>query len=337
MKSAWVVPAAVGVVSLLSFSCEESFSPKTKFQGRNVLFCIIETDLIHTTDVTATVSRLYDVDGPDLSVNKVDPAVVGATVTLTINNGVSDRVYLLTESSRPRADTSRYAKCQRFYSVKGISVHYYDRYLRMTAHLPGGDSLVATTTVPHHALKEGFPPYPRGVTTRLDPLKYGKAWIIDWDDSFDEQHLFFPKLVIYWKKVAGPTGVAAQGVKEVPLQYVKRGDQMVPIYPSYSERESCSYDFAAIDSAMAQISAGDPNKGDYIVSSIVFRYTEFDSHLSRYYSSVNGSLDQYSVRVDETVYTNVVGGLGIFGSCYSETWGLPLEPGYVKSFGYRAK
>ena len=39
MKSAWVVPAAVGVVSLLSFSCEESFSPKTKFQGRNVLFC----------------------------------------------------------------------------------------------------------------------------------------------------------------------------------------------------------------------------------------------------------------------------------------------------------
>jgi hypothetical protein len=39
-----------------------------------------------------------------------------------------------------------------------------------------------------------------------------------------------------------------------------------------------------------------------------------NSDLAAYYSSLNGFLDEYSVRLDEQVYSNINGGIGIFGA-----------------------
>jgi len=44
-----------------------------------------------------------------------------------------------------------------------------------------------------------------------------------------------------------------------------------------------------------------------------------DEHLYKYYSVVNGFQDQYSIRVDQPNYTNIQGGLGVFGSFVSDT------------------
>ncbi len=44
-----------------------------------------------------------------------------------------------------------------------------------------------------------------------------------------------------------------------------------------------------------------------------------DEHLYKYYSVVNGFQDQFSIRVDQPNYTNIKGGLGVFGSFVSDT------------------
>jgi hypothetical protein len=44
-----------------------------------------------------------------------------------------------------------------------------------------------------------------------------------------------------------------------------------------------------------------------------------DEHLYKYFSVVNGFQDQFSIRVDQPNYTNIEGGLGVFGSFTSDT------------------
>jgi hypothetical protein len=50
---------------------------------------------------------------------------------------------------------------------------------------------------------------------------------------------------------------------------------------------------------------------------------------------VNGYLDRYSVRTDERVYSNINGGIGIFGSRMDSDYSYPMDRKYVESFGYR--
>jgi len=44
-----------------------------------------------------------------------------------------------------------------------------------------------------------------------------------------------------------------------------------------------------------------------------------DEHLYKYFSVVNGFQDKFSIRVDQPNYSNIKGGLGVFGSFTSDT------------------
>ena len=83
-----------------------------------------------------------------------------------------------------------------------------------------------------------------------------------------------------------------------------------------------------------EISAGDTAKSYYRLDGVDFSLYQFDDALSKYYSSVHGSLDDYSIRVDQSVYTNISGGLGIFGcrALTANSW--KMNSAYAHSFGY---
>jgi hypothetical protein len=94
------------------------------------------------------------------------------------------------------------------------------------------------------------------------------------------------------------------------------------------------YDFEAMDATMRAISEGDPGKSRYRIIGFRWQFQEFDFPLSRYYASVNGYLDAYSVRLDETVFTNITGGIGVFGSLFRYSNDYPVDPAYAGRFGY---
>ena len=106
-------------------------------------------------------------------------------------------------------------------------------------------------------------------------------------------------------------------------------------YPGYTYDSSVSYDYSAIDTAMARISQGDTSKSSYIFRYIYFSVMDFDEELSKYYSSAHGSLDAYSIRLDESVYSNIKGGIGIFGSKHAVGTFWSLDPNYIHQFGYK--
>ena len=82
------------------------------------------------------------------------------------------------------------------------------------------------------------------------------------------------------------------------------------------------------------ISQGDPNKKDYKIYGAVFTLMIFDENISNYYSTTNGFLDDFTIRIDEKDYSNIQGGLGIFGTYRTQSTGAVFTHNYIKSFGY---
>jgi len=319
------------LLSLVLFGsgCDESFNPKTAMEEQYVLQCFVRGGDGAPATVTAVLARTYDVNGFDPATNTVDPAIAGAEVKLTIDQ----KPYYLLGALRPSLDTDRYATRQWVYT-NTVPPPKLDAAVVLSARLPNGKTLSAQTNVPRGRNFSNNYVFAAGITTHMN-LEPGKPnWTVSWDNYDDtEVHLFVPRLTITYTKAEG--GDETFGTVSVPLKYVSSGSGTIPIYPSLTTQKQCSFEFAALDSAMAQISGGDPDKKKFGVHAVLLEVIEYDLPLSKYFASINGSLDQYSIRTDESVFSNVGGGIGIVGSFIIHKIQFDLDPRYVYFYNYR--
>jgi hypothetical protein len=318
-------------VALVGFGCDESFSPKQEFQQQYVLQCFVEVQVpnLAPITVTAVLANTYDVNGVDPASNTIDPAIAGAEVALTVNQ----KPYYMLGAQRSSRDASRYPGKQWYYATS-IPTIMPDNVVALTAKLPNGKTLTAQTTLPSSRPFSSNYEFESGLTSPLS-LQPGKPnWTISWDNNMDvEVHLFVPRLTIAYTKLVGTNEVWGSVI--VPSKYVSSQGNMIPVYPSLSSEKQCSFEFAALDSAMASISAGDSAKAQYGLHSARLQVIEYDLPLSKYFSSINGSLDQFSIRTEQSVYSNVGGGIGILGSCLTQWIEYSFDQRYVQRFGYR--
>ncbi|MCX6144139.1 MAG: hypothetical protein NTZ35_13070 [Ignavibacteriales bacterium] len=323
----FILPA----IALVALGCDESFSPKQEFEEQYVLQCFISVygSGVNPATVTAVLARTYDVNGVDPTINTNDPGIAGAEISVVVNQ----KLYYLQGAQRVSPDTSRYRNRQWIYT-KTVPAVVGDAAVSLTARLPNGKTLSARTTIPGGRNFTSNYDFVGGLYPRVNPQPGKPNWTISWDNYSDvDVHLFVPRLTIAYTKLV--QGVEIPGRVTVPSQYVSSPGGTIAIYPSLSTQKQCSFDFAALDSAMAQISAGDSDKIKFGVHSAKLEVIEYDLALSKYFSSINGSLDQFSIRTDESVYSNVGGGIGILGSSMTHWWEFPFDERYVRLYGYR--
>lgn len=312
---------ALILLSLLSLSCQEDFSPKTNFKEQYVLNCYIDLDYgsyMHSF-VYATVSKLYNVDGLDPSQNKINPSVSGASIYLSYRGDL----YGLDQDTI-KTSTSKYDTIQVYY--KTMLKYLYPNYsVSLYAKMPDGTVLTAKTQL-LEALQLGFSyNFTKGFTTKINRFLFGNVFTINW--GYTEGRLLFPQMLIPYRRTDGGYTVY---YKEVPIKYINNNGRYELLYPSPTSSDSISYDYSAIDSAMAQTAASE--NFSYFIGNIIFQMVEMDEPLSKYYESIHGNIDSYSISLDQFVYSNISGGIGIFGSkrTISNYW--DLDPRYIATF-----
>ncbi|MCX6151809.1 MAG: DUF4249 family protein [Ignavibacteriales bacterium] len=321
-------------LSFLNISCEENFSPKEDFKERNILYCIIAVDQYLYYPLYPIVMLTKTYDNPTYTPpkdNKTAPSISGAQIRLKIN-GIGNG-YSFLEDTLDSREFKPYMP-EIYYKLAdaaGLTLTY-GAALSLSITLPDGKILEAKTRIPSSKGFEYSYPFYHGITTLIDQWRWGKSWIISWNAQ--EGNLYFPKLIMYYTKNSIPPPKNSF-IIEIPMRYIKKANGNLPVYPSYSRESSVSYDYSAIDSLMVQISAGDPDKSDYLIDIVKFELLEFDYNLSNYYSSLNGYLDDYSIRLDESTYTNVSGGIGILGTSLISSEYFFFDKKYVESFGYK--
>lgn len=313
--------------SLAGFACDESFSPKAPFEEKYVMYCVIETSNIppnNPPSYYAILSKLYDVNGFDPYQNHTDPVILNAVLSMERKTDL----FAFEQDTAKRSDTSRYNTPLFYYKTKtGVLLKYGDK-LYLKAVLPNGKVLRAESVVPYDLpLEFSYDFQTTGLTTKINQFAAGTEWEIYWDEV-ENGHLYFPKFIIYYEKTTN--GVTRTYTKEVALFYKDNK----PIYPSYTYKNSVKFAYSALDKAMEEISGSDTAKSSYKIVDAELAILDYNPPLAKYYSSINGSLDQFSVRLDETVFSNIQGGIGVFGISKRNIQRFNFRRDYVTSFGY---
>ncbi len=316
---------------LLAPGCDEDFSPKIPGGTRYYLFCIVDATPLGGSMQFAVVDRMYDVEGLNPALNTFDPFVGGAEIVLTVRG----QQYIFRQGVMARLDTSRYTTAVHYYYARGMTIVARDAVV-IRATLPDSTVLSASTVVPDFNAAESIPQFANGVTTLVNRYTIGDKWLLVWEGLLSsEEHLFFPRLLLTYT-VTDSAGTHYH-FEPVPLKYVQYNGQYLPVYCSYQTTASLAVEFDALDRFMEGIGQGIADKSSIHVQYLTLQVIECDQALSRYYSSVNGYMDQFSVRLDERTYTNIQGGEGIFGSSTTTSMKFPVNAKYAGRFGYQVE
>ncbi|MBK9099072.1 MAG: DUF4249 family protein [bacterium] len=308
----------IGFIGFIFLSCEEDFNPYGDYFERYAFTCILKSD---QKNQTATLFRSYRPDGYDPSTYTEDPSVVGADIRIWYN----DSVFVFRDTSEARTDTSRYKTPFRYYYNDNFYVGSR-KTIELEVLLPNGKRLRSSSVTPGQINYED----------RSDVLiPSGVKQIVQffWN-ALDAGNFFLPKMTIRYKQ--NINGQIVDKLKDVPINYVNKGNEQVAVYPNASASTTIVYDLSAITKALEEISEGDPNKNNYSVyQRVIFATAALDLPTSRYISSTSGTIDDLTVSVDVSDYTNIEGGFGLFGSYYSKAYTrLRFMEDYIESFGY---
>lgn len=329
MKKFYIVLLISFVSSFLFLSCTENFSPKADFVDNYVMYCVFQAnEKFDSVYPKVFITKTYDTDGFYPPENHSLISVTGADVLIKMNDKSYTFIQDTTINSSDKTEQIYYG----LVSASGIPIKQLSE-LSLTAKLPDNTVLTASTQVPRLLTYTYSYEFNTGFHTFMNKWLWGNEWTIDW--NIIDGNLYYPKLVINYSVTKDSVETLKSVI--VPNKYVKSGDGYVANYPSFILDGEISYDYAAIDSAMANISAGDTCKSDYSIYNITLEILEYDAALSKYFTSINGYMDNLSIRLDETVYSNVSGGIGIFATYLNHTTTFSLNKGYPHFFGYKTK
>lgn len=320
--------------SLIHFACEEDFNPKAELKNLYVFNCtvVLYNNLSDSNpgplpSIKAALTRTYDTDG--FIPKSPDSSLFVPKANIYFFQSIKE--FQLTDSMVFHAKSGDIISRYKYYfwselvpPLKG------NDQCRISARMPDGTVLNASTVTPRPLSFDLSRAFNHGITGNVNKFYAGNELTFSWGDPVKSSHLYFPKFVIN----ARVAGKATKLKIEIPTKFIKRNDKFQPLYAGAVNVPYVSYEYSSIDSAMKNATSGLYKPSEIIIDNCSLTVTEYDNNLSALYSSTNGYMDGYSVRLDENVYSNINGGLGVFGSCMVNLEIFPVDREYIRSFGY---
>lgn len=304
----------IGLITVIHFSCSEELDPYGEFVDTYAFTCILKSD---TTFQAATLFHSYRPDGFDPYTYNDDSSVKGADIRVWYN----DSVFIFRDTSIVREDTSRYNSPFHFYYNNQFRVET-KKDIELEVLLPNGKRLKSYSKTPAEIFFSNQ-------SDVIIPAVGSDIVKFVWNEHA-EGTFFSPRLAIRYKQ--NVNGTSVEKIKVVPVFYV----QDEPVFPEPTNSSTIIYNLDAVSRALQEISEGDPDKNHYTVhQSLLFDVAAFDIPASRYVSSTSGAVDDLTVTVAVSDYTNIQGGLGLFGSYSKKNYDrIKFLQDYIESFGY---
>jgi len=291
------------ITTFLLCSCEENISYLGKFDKQYSLNCILRND----KDIQfATIKSSYppNEENPVTDVRDAIIRLILPDTTLFFKDSV------LSETPQNIQSLNSFYYLEDFHLVKGMKI-------KIEASLPDGTVLSSETIAPRY--QTITLPMDGGGPTKIPAESPASVYYYKWNiyGSFTKV-LFGPSFYISYS-IAG---------NEELIKYKEvKGRQIYDInnYEIFVE---------SIDETMRNISKEVEDKSQIIIHGAVFEVKVFDPALGIYVNSIRTFEDEFSVRLSEPNISNIEGGLGIFGTYFSEKFDIDIDPDYIESFGY---
>lgn len=307
-----VIQAGIaGWVLVLAAGCDESFNPKGSYHDQLVLYSVLTT---RSDSQFVRVSTTYDPAGHNPLENSVDTYVRNATVTLARDSSVTTLASVVI----PRGDKSRYtddivgylahpykvqpglAYTLKVFSEKGV--------VEASMVCPGKGEVYAENSF---VLKKPEL-YTENISSRIriSPSAHG----------------YLVRIFLEFETRLGD--VATPHREELP-RAVTAGDGSYFRfdYPIITRRNVNPYEvvYFGLSAYKAFLVDVKSRYGDIKVTGATYILTQVDRNLYTYYNLANGFQDEFSIRTDLPDYTNISGGLGVFGAMVDDSVHVDLR------------
>jgi len=306
------------LLCLILLSCDESLNPYGEFKEKYVLNCVIRAD---TTFQIAMLTRSYTSNNFDPYSDSTDHSIDGALIRIW--NG-KDIVAVFKDTLIERPEGDKYKTPYKVYYTNNFKP-LPNSTVEIEAILPNGKKLKSSSVVPDEIM------FNKEKCDTIIPEKNKDYIKIGWSSN-QKNPVFVTRLAIYYFK--HDKGKKVRGIADIPLNYVLFNGEYVPDYPKPTSDFIYSVNLDVINKTMELISKGDPVKSNYEILSCIAEVLSLDENLSYYYNSTARGRDSYSVKLDETDYSNIQGGYGVFGVYNKSYWVIRFKHDYIRSFGY---
>jgi hypothetical protein len=303
-------------ISLLLLSCEAPLNVDAPFRQRYVLNGIMMSDSsVQYVAITGTYRPANDINPiSDTS----DKSIIGAYV----NIWYMDTVHTLRDSSLV-IDTSGHIDTVHFYYARNLKPNP-GQNLQIQALLPNGLLLQSNTTLPDVSSGNFFDPSSDLV---VPPINGNSYIYILWQSL---GFVYQPRILIEYYRI----GSNQVQYHQVPLLYSNQNGNSTPDYPGPTWNNSLRIDLSTIISALNEIAIDEQGKSNFNIAEIDIQLLVYDQNLSTYYSSLQNSVNDFTVIINPPDYSNIQGGYGIFGSFSRTDYLIKFDEKYLDSLGY---
>ncbi|MDY0082353.1 MAG: DUF4249 family protein [Ignavibacteriaceae bacterium] len=300
---------------VLSFSgCDDSFNPYTDFKEKYSLVSILRSD---TTLQIAAITKNYLVENNNGSTHKL---LFEKNADIRIWHG--DSVYKLRDTilaSDDGLDSIQYYYTQQFSILTG-------KKIEIEALLSNGKRLKGISETP---AKTEFKNTSEVIIPPIGKDVVQIYWIPPGIQNFYKARL---KMKCEFVE----NGINKIFYKELPVSISVSEGKQYAVFPKASRDNYVVYDLDAINWYLHALSDSLSEPGKFSIhQNLVLELLTFDVELSRYISISSSSIDNFSVRFDDGDYSNITGGLGIFGSQIKTNYlKLKFIESYIRSFKF---
>jgi hypothetical protein len=315
------------LLAIAFVACNEEFTPKGKFEPTLVVYGILGGD----RDIQfVRVSSTYNTVGFDPKENSEDPQITDAVVTLSS----AGSTIMLRDTLLLRRDSSRYKSLIHAYYVSGMRPTPNTRY-QLSVNTATRGSATGSVLVPDHGIPTVTNPF---IFTR--PLNFPNTDIFIGLVLANDARGYVVRLFVDYEIIPGQFRRI-----EVPMRIDWTTGEPVPVYPSVrrgvtesSPSLSISHQITrdAYVYALYQAELGYSRTTLRFRQAVIVLYS-IDKNLYSYYNIANGFQDPSSIRTDQPDFTNIRGGVGVFGAYSVDSVTVDLENRWIDIFSARAK
>ncbi len=303
----------LGSLLISAVACNEDLNPFGDPKEVFVMNCVLKNNVEFQT---AYLSHGYFVDNFDPSSDSTDHTLSNSFVRIWFKDSVKifSDTSLFSESSNSNVTSyfhnSFSLKPNTEYEIEGVFKN--GRKLRAKTQTPKGVNFLTTSDI-------------------IIPPEKSNDVSVKWEAK-DEQLYVASRFTFVYFKIEN--GKKVRYVKEIPRAVVNSGGKFKPFFPEPSYSNGITVQMNAFDFALEEISKGDPNKKNYTILAFILEVLIYDRNLTAYYASKTELGEGFSISVNESDYTNIEGGKGIFGSFIQQRKAIKFSHDYIRSFGY---
>ncbi|HEX7358274.1 MAG TPA: DUF4249 family protein [Ignavibacteriaceae bacterium] len=305
----------ISIISLYFVACDESFNPFTEFKQDYGVACILRSD---TTLQLLSLTKSY----PQNSASGSSPIYLFEE-NADVRIWYQDSVYRLKDTSIYSPETQDTFK---YYFSRKFKIDYL-KDVELEILLNNGKRLKAYSKTPDAILFK--------TTSEVLIPPVNKSVVQLYWSSQSQEYYYLPRLRIKCERIIN--GSKEVFFKELPTRYETINGELKPIFPKPSKNPSIAFQMEAINKFLMDYSNSLTVPSDVTIHQILdFQVITFDAEVSRYISVSNSSSNNLSIRFDEGDYSNISGGLGIFGSQVNTKYTkLRFLENYIRGYNFK--